>query len=83
MPELPRISGDEAIRIFKKLGFHETRRKGSHVVMRRGDKGCFVPRHKELGRYLAQCHQAGWGYRGGVCRGGEKISAVSFSQPPA
>jgi predicted RNA binding protein YcfA (HicA-like mRNA interferase family) len=48
MPELPRISGDEAIRIFKKLGFHEARQTGSHVVMRRDDKGCVIPRHKAL-----------------------------------
>lgn len=48
MPELPRISGDEAINIFKKLGFYEVRQKGSHVVMRRDDKGCVIPRHKEL-----------------------------------
>lgn len=48
MPELPRISGDDVIRILKKLGFHEARQRGSHVVMRRDDKGCVVPRHKEL-----------------------------------
>ncbi len=61
MPELPRISGDEAIRIFKKLGFHEARQKGSHVVMRRGDKGCVVPRHKELavGTLRSAIRQAG------------------------
>lgn len=40
MPELPRISGNEAIKIFKKIGFYQVRQKGSHVVMRRGDKGC-------------------------------------------
>lgn len=48
MPELLRISGDEAIKIFKKLGFYQARQKGSHVVMRRSDKGCVIPRHKEL-----------------------------------
>jgi len=48
MPELPRISGDEAIKVFTKLGFYQTRQKGSHVVMRRNDKGCVIPRHKEL-----------------------------------
>ena len=61
MPELPRSSGNEAIRIFKKLGFHEARQKGSHVVMRRGDKGCVVPRHKELaiGTLRSAIRQAG------------------------
>ena len=48
MGELPHISGDEAIKVFKRLGFHETRQKGSHVVLRRENKGCVIPRHKEL-----------------------------------
>jgi len=48
MPDLPRISGDEAIKVFKTLGFNEVRQRGSHVVLRHGDKGCVVPRHKEL-----------------------------------
>ncbi|MCB2216797.1 MAG: type II toxin-antitoxin system HicA family toxin [Desulfobulbaceae bacterium] len=30
------------------LGFIQVHQKGSHVVMRRGDKGCVSPRHKEL-----------------------------------
>jgi predicted RNA binding protein YcfA (HicA-like mRNA interferase family) len=61
MPEVPRISGEEAIRIFKKLGFHEARRKGSHVIMRRGDKGCVIPKHKELavGTLRSAIRQAG------------------------
>ncbi len=48
MPELPRLSGDEAIKVFQKLGFYPVRQRGSHVVLRRGDKGCVIPRHKEL-----------------------------------
>jgi len=61
MPELPRISGNEAIKIFKKLGFYEARQRGSHVVMRRGDKGCVIPRHKELsvGTLRSAIRQAG------------------------
>jgi len=61
MPELPRISGDEAIKILKKLGFHEARQKGSHVVLRRGGKGCVIPRHKELavGTLRGALRQAG------------------------
>ncbi len=61
MPELPRISGDEAIRIFKKLGFYEARQKGSHVIMRRDDSGCVIPRHKELavGTLRSAIRQAG------------------------
>ena len=48
MPELPRISGDEAIKVFKRLGFYEARQRGTHVVLRRDDKGCVIPRHKQL-----------------------------------
>jgi predicted RNA binding protein YcfA (HicA-like mRNA interferase family) len=61
MPELPRISGDEAIKVFKKIGFHQARQKGSHVVMRREDKGCVISRHKELavGTLRSAIKQAG------------------------
>ncbi len=61
MPELPRISGDKAIKTFKKLGFYQARQKGSHVVMRRNDKGCVIPRHKELafGTLRSAIRQAG------------------------
>jgi len=48
MPELPRISGKEAIKIFEKLGFKVARQRGSHVVLRKQDKGCVIPIHKEL-----------------------------------
>jgi len=48
MPELPRISGAQAIKVLKKLGFKAVRQKGSHVVLRKLDKGCVVPIHKEL-----------------------------------
>ena len=47
MPELPRISGKDAIKAFASLGFEQVRQKGSHVVLRRGDRGCDVPLHKE------------------------------------
>jgi predicted RNA binding protein YcfA (HicA-like mRNA interferase family) len=48
MPKLPRISGAEALRALERLGFERVRQKGSHVVMRRGGKGCVVPLHAEL-----------------------------------
>ncbi len=61
MPEIPRISGDEAIKVFIILGFQQVRQKGSHVVMRREEKGCVVPRHKELavGTLRSAIRQAG------------------------
>ncbi len=48
MPKLPHISGAEALRAFQKLGFEKARQRGSHVVVRRGSKGCVVPIHSEL-----------------------------------
>lgn len=61
MPELPRISGDEAIKVFMRLGFYQARQKGSHVVRRRQDKGYVIPRHKALalGTLRSAIRQAG------------------------
>ena len=61
MPELPRISGKEAIRVFLALGFIKVRQKGSHVVLRRGDRGCVVPLHNDLaiGTLRSAIKQAG------------------------
>ena len=61
MPELPRISGLEAVKVFERPGFAEVRRRGSHVVMRRSDKGCVIPKHKQLamGTLRSAIRQAG------------------------
>ena len=61
MPELPRISGAEAIKIFQKLGFVVARQRGSHVVLRKQNKGCVVPIHKQLaiGTLRSAVRQAG------------------------
>lgn len=61
MPELPRISGDQAIKLFEKLGFKVVRQKGSHVVLRKEDRGCVIPVHKELaiGTLRSAIKQAG------------------------
>lgn len=48
MPELTRISGNKAIKVFESLNFKVVRQKGSHVVLRRGNRGCVIPVHKEL-----------------------------------
>jgi predicted RNA binding protein YcfA (HicA-like mRNA interferase family) len=48
MSKLPRVLGAEAIRALQRLGFEKVRQSGSHVVMRRGSKGCVVPLHSEL-----------------------------------
>ncbi|MDE0460344.1 MAG: type II toxin-antitoxin system HicA family toxin [Chromatiales bacterium] len=47
-PDLPRVSGREAIRALETLGFSAIRQRGSHVVMRRGASGCVVPNHREI-----------------------------------
>ncbi len=61
MAELPRIPGSQAIKVFEKLGFVVVRRRGSHVVLRKQDKGCVIPVHKELaiGTLRSAIRQAG------------------------
>lgn len=48
MPKLPRVSGAEALRALQKLGLERVRQPGSHVIVRRGPKGCAIPMHAEL-----------------------------------
>lgn len=48
MPKLPRVSGAEAVRALERLGFARVRQSGSHLIMRRGERGCVVPIHGEL-----------------------------------
>jgi len=52
MPELRKVSGQDAIRALERLGFEQVRQRGSHVVLKKqtnsGDVGCVVPLHKEL-----------------------------------
>ena len=48
MPKFPGLSGREIIRALERLGFRVARQSGSHVLMKRGEKGCVVPNHKEV-----------------------------------
>ena len=48
MPKLPRVSGATVVRALERLGFVRARQSGSHVIMRRGSKGCVVPMHSEV-----------------------------------
>ena len=48
MPKLPRVSGREALAALERLGFVQARQRGSHVVLRKGSKGCVIPLHDEL-----------------------------------
>ena len=48
VPKLPRIGGGECIKVLQRLGFLVVRQRGSHVILRRNDRGCVVPLHREL-----------------------------------
>ena len=52
MPKLPRISGQEVIKVLEHMDFQKVRQKGSHVILKKktskGDIGCVIPLHKEL-----------------------------------
>ena len=48
MPKLPRTSGAAIVKALERLGFAKIRQSGSHVIMRRGPKGCVVPMHSEV-----------------------------------
>ena len=48
MPKLPRTSGAAIVKALERLGFVRVRQSGSHVIMRRGPKGCVVPMHSEV-----------------------------------
>ena len=48
MPKLPRVSGAIVVRALERMGFEKLRQSGSHVIMRRGSKGCVVPMHSEV-----------------------------------
>ncbi|MBI4567496.1 MAG: type II toxin-antitoxin system HicA family toxin [Planctomycetes bacterium] len=48
MGRLPRVSGAACVAALQRLGFAVVRRKGSHVVMRQGARGCVVPMHREI-----------------------------------
>lgn len=62
MSKLPVVSGRDVIRALSKAGFHVTRQRGSHVILRHEDgRGTVVPLHDELdrGTLLAIMHQCG------------------------
>jgi len=50
MAKLPDVSGPEARRALQRLGFVFKRQRGSHVILRRGNRGCVVPMHREISR---------------------------------
>jgi predicted RNA binding protein YcfA (HicA-like mRNA interferase family) len=62
--DLPVISGREAVRAFRKVGYETDRQRGSHIVLRQAEsphRRLTVPDHKELrkGTLRALIRQAG------------------------
>jgi predicted RNA binding protein YcfA (HicA-like mRNA interferase family) len=45
---------ERARRALERLGFVFKRQNGSHVVLRRGNRGCVVPMHREISRGTLQ-----------------------------
>ena len=48
MPNLPGIPGRRAVKALQRLGFVFLRQKGSHAILRRGERGCVVPMHRQV-----------------------------------
>jgi predicted RNA binding protein YcfA (HicA-like mRNA interferase family) len=63
--KLKRFSGKEICRILQGYGFHEVRRKGSHIIMQKQITGSTitvpVPNHKEIktGTLMSIIRQSG------------------------
>ncbi len=51
-PKLPRVSGVEALKALKRLGFVQVRQRGSHITLKKqtieGELSCTVPLHRVL-----------------------------------
>jgi predicted RNA binding protein YcfA (HicA-like mRNA interferase family) len=50
---LPRISGREAVAVFRRLGYEVDRQRGSHIVLRQAQpphRRLTIPDHRELAK---------------------------------
>jgi predicted RNA binding protein YcfA (HicA-like mRNA interferase family) len=65
VPELRRVSGEQAVKALERLGFCRVRQRGSHVIMKKttfeGSVGCVVPAHRviAIGTLRSILRQAG------------------------
>ena len=64
MPKLPVVSGQEAVKVFVKLGYLPDHQTGSHIILRQNKepfRRLTVPNHKEMakGTLRAIIRQAG------------------------
>jgi predicted RNA binding protein YcfA (HicA-like mRNA interferase family) len=51
--KLPVVSGSDAVRVFRKVGYEFDDQHGSHIILRRSDppyRRLSVPNHKELAK---------------------------------
>ena len=48
MPNLPCVSGRKTVKALERLGFVFVRQHGSHAILRRKERGCVVPMHREI-----------------------------------
>ena len=48
MPKFAGLSGKDIVCALEKLDFQIARQSGSHIMMKRGGKGCVIPNHKEV-----------------------------------
>ena len=44
------VSGKEMVRVFSKVGFKVERKRGSHIIMSRGDELLVVPEHDPIAK---------------------------------
>ncbi len=61
-PRLPRLSGDEVVRVLQRAGFDPVSQRGSHRKLRHADgRIVIVPLHRELatGTFASILRQAG------------------------
>ena len=65
MPELRRVSGEQAVKALERLGFVRVRQRASHIIMKKttfdGSVGCVVPAHRviAIGTLRSVLRQAG------------------------
>jgi len=53
MPRLPILSGEEAIKVLEKIGYHQIRQRGSHIRLAHSlKKSVTVPNYKIISRGL-------------------------------
>jgi predicted RNA binding protein YcfA (HicA-like mRNA interferase family) len=60
--KLPRdVTGDQAVRALRRIGFVEVRRSGSHRILRKQSRTVVVPQHRPIkpGTLKALIEQAG------------------------